>query len=283
MSDERAKGIGGSEAAASLGLSKRKTALQLYLEKRGEVEPYVDRAWFRWGNLLEPTVRQEYAEQTGRVVRLTTKPLVHAKYPFIIGMPDGGTEDGRLYEGKTARTAEGFGDPGTDQVPRDYLLQVQHYLILTGLPVADLAVLIGGSDFRIYEIPADRELQGMMIEGEHAFWQRVEKEIPPEPEWEAPTALDTIKRLYPGTNGKRLVATPSMEAWRRVYDDATEKRASYDKAAEAAKAHMLWDMQDAALLAFADGKALRRKLINRKTYTVEAQEVMDTKLINDKE
>jgi hypothetical protein len=32
---------------------------------------------------------------------------------------------------------------------------VQHYLAITAMPVADVAVLIGGSDFRIYEVPAD--------------------------------------------------------------------------------------------------------------------------------
>lgn len=275
--------IGGSEAAAALGLSKRKSALQLYLEKRGESPPMLDNAWLRWGRILEPVVRQEYAEQTGREVRLTGKALRHAKYPFIAGHPDGGTDDGRLYEGKTARTAEGFGEPGTDQVPQDYLVQVQHYLLITGLSVADLAVLIGNCDFRIYEIPADKELQAMIMEGEAAFWQRVEKEIPPEPQWESPTALDTLKHLYPGTNGHRLVATPAQEAWRRVFDDAMEKKASYEKAADAAKAHLAWDMQDAASLAFADGKAFRRKLVNKKAYTVEAMQYLDIRLINDKE
>ena len=45
--------IGGSEAAAAIGLSRYKSQLRLYLEKIGEVErePAGEAAY--WGNILE--------------------------------------------------------------------------------------------------------------------------------------------------------------------------------------------------------------------------------------
>ena len=43
-------------------------------------------------------------------------------------------------------------------------------MAVTGFVVADVAVLIGGSDFRLYEVPADAELQQMLVDAEAEFW-----------------------------------------------------------------------------------------------------------------
>lgn len=280
--ENRRTGIGGSEAAASLGLSERTTALHVYLSKRGELAPSEDNAATLWGRLLEPVVRQHYAERTGRVVTQPREMLRHPKYSFVIGHPDGLTE-GRGYEGKTARTDRGWGEPGTDQIPQDYVLQVQHYMLLTAIPVFDVAVLIGGQDYRQYEVPADPELQEMILEAEHDLWQRVERGEPPEPDWEHPQSLGALRKLYPGTNGQTVEATDSDAAWRRVMVEAAERAAAYEKESETAKAHLLWRMGENAVLKFADGKGLRRKEVKRKGYTVEDSVYIDARLANLKE
>lgn len=281
---ERQTGIGGSDAPAALGLSTWGSAIELYGEKRGElVRPSLDdRPWIRWGQLLEPVIRQQYAERTGRTVRLPTETLRHPKWRFMVAHPDGVVaEERRGYEGKIAVTGEGWGEPGTDQVPQPYTIQVQHYMVVMELDIFDLAVLIGNCDFRIYEIPADRELQEMIIEGEAAFWSRVERGEPPPPDWESPRVLDVVKRLCPGTNGQRLIATAEQAHWRAVLDEAREKTKIYTQAADAALAHLIYEMGPAAQLAFPDGKALRRKLVKRAGYTVKPGEYMDTRIVND--
>lgn len=179
--NERRSGIGGSDAAAVLGLSKWKTPLQVYLDKRGEAQEIPDNEAMLWGRALEPVIRQQYAERTGRAVLMPDGILRHPSHGFMLANLDGMTEDRRVVEIKTARTAQAWGEPGSDEVPQDYLLQVQHYMAVTGFEVADIAVLIGGSDFRLYEVPADRELQEMLIDAEAAFWRNVEQGIPPEP------------------------------------------------------------------------------------------------------
>lgn len=182
----RRTGIGGSDVAPILGLSKWTTPLAVYLDKRGEAAETPDNSAMRWGRYLEPAVRQAYADETGREVRVPAEMLRHPLYEHMIANLDGvagGGNDGplRIFEAKTARSAEGWGDAGTDQIPQAYLLQIQHYMEVTGILVADVAVLIGGSDFRIYEVPADRELQEMIVEAEAEFWQRVQRGEPPEP------------------------------------------------------------------------------------------------------
>ena len=142
----RATGIGGSDAAAILGLSRWKSPFQVYQEKRGEAAQTPDNASMRWGRYLEPVVRQAYADDTGRAVRLPDGLVRHQQHTFMIANLDGVTDDGRVVEIKTARTSQGWGEPGSDQVPQEYLLQAQHHMAVTGLVVADVAVLIGGSD-----------------------------------------------------------------------------------------------------------------------------------------
>ncbi len=182
---QRNTGIGGSDVAALLGLSKWKTPLQLYLEKRGEAEPQPDNEAMRWGRYLEPVVRQAYADETGNEVRMLAEQVRHPLYDHMVANLDGfvffPNGPRRVFEAKTARTAEGWGEPRTDEIPQPYLLQVQHYMVVTGFPVADVAVLIGGADFRIYEVPADPELQQMIVDACAEFWQRVRTGNPPEP------------------------------------------------------------------------------------------------------
>lgn len=281
---ERMRGIGGSDAPAILGLSARKTPLEVYLDKRGELPAEPDNDAMRMGRLLEPVVRQEYAERTGRVVSQPKAMLTHPKYGFVVGHPDGIIQgEARGYEGKTARFDFGWGEPGTDQIPQDYVIQVQHYMLLTDLPVFDVGVLIGGQDFRIYEVSADRELQEMILDAEAAFWPRVQRGEPPEPDFHKPHALRAVQALYRGTSGEILAATEHQEHIRAVLEDAMERKAIADGAAEGAKAMLLWDMGEAAMLKFADGKALRRKATKRKGYTVEPLEYIDSRIVKDKE
>lgn len=178
---ERMSGIGGSDAPAALGLSKWKTPLSLYMEKRGELAPQPESEPMRWGTRLEPIVRQEYADRTGELVRVPEGILRHPQHAWMLANIDGVTDSRRLVEIKTARTAEGWGESGGDEIPQAYLIQVQHYLTVTALSVADVAVLIGGQDYRQYEVPADPELQELIVEQEAEFWKAVQDGTPPNP------------------------------------------------------------------------------------------------------
>jgi len=62
---ERKRGIGGSDAAAILGLSKFRTPLQVYLDKIGQAPPIEETAPMRWGKKLEPLILDEYEQIKG--------------------------------------------------------------------------------------------------------------------------------------------------------------------------------------------------------------------------
>ena len=175
----RRTGIGGSDAAAALGLSPWRSAYELYLDKLGELEHAEPNPAMLWGKRLEPTILQEYSDATGRRVATPRSTFRSVAFPYMIANLDGLAE-GRVVEAKNVRTADGWGEAGSDVVPLVYMLQVQHYMLVTALPVADIAVLIGGADFRIYEVPADADLQGMLVAGESEFWQSVTRGEPPQ-------------------------------------------------------------------------------------------------------
>ena len=163
----RPRGIGSSKAAPAIGLSRWQNPFECWLELTGQTAPFEGNERTKWGLILEPVVRQEYAERTGRIVRLDPAATFwHPKHAFAYGHPDGITDDKRLYEGKTSRHSDEWGEPGSDQIPQEYMVQVQHMMACAGLEVCDVAVLIAGSDFRIYEIPADPQLQESIFTAE---------------------------------------------------------------------------------------------------------------------
>src|SRR5262245_53083474 len=282
---ERQQGLGGSDAAPALGLSPYKSALELFMEKREpRTASSATLAAFRWGTLLEPVIRQEYAEMTGRKVMVPTGILRHASHHWMTAHLDGVTDDARVFEAKTARSADGWGKSGSDEVPHHYLIQVQHYLAITGFAVADVAVLISGNDFRIYEVPADRELQAMIIDGEHDFWQHVQKGEPPAPDFERADAHELVKRLYPGTDGRTVIATEDDERLRKVFIEAGETARQYQQLADKAKAELLAAMAGASRLQFpGDGIELRRREITRKEHLIPATSYIDALFTKIKE
>jgi len=200
--EERRKGVGGSDVAAILGLNPWKTAYRVYQEKRKEVEDWQGNDATEWGKRMEPAIRQFYSDVTGRSVRLPDKIMYHSKYPFMLASLDGFTDDHRVVELKTARSGKDWGEPGTNEIPDYYALQCQHYLIVTGFEVADIVVSIGGGSPNLYEVLEDKELQGMIIDAEADFWQRVQEGNPPD----VVTYADAVQRYGLNTATGAVVA-----------------------------------------------------------------------------
>jgi len=224
--EARRRGIGGSDAAVVLGLSRWKTPHALWLEKTGQsTGEGADSEAMHWGRALEPVIRSEYERRTGALVAEYPQ-IAHPDYGWMLANVDGLTDDGKVLEIKTARTADGWGEEGTDEVPEAYALQVQHYMAVTGREMADIAVLIGGSDFRIYTIFADAQLQADLIKAEAAFWERVQKREPPEI-----TTYEEARQRW-GNNPIKTNAAASDEEILQVWQEYRDNQ------------HLLNDLQD---------------------------------------
>lgn len=178
--EARSKGIGSTDAAVIMGVNKYKTPLELYEEKKGNAPELEDNWFMARGRALEPVLRQHYADTHGKEVKNVPGIVRHPEHKFMLASLDGFTDDGRLTEFKTATVNHGWGEEGSDEVPPAYLVQVQHAMIVTGLKVADVGVSIGGGEPKYYEVPADEELQQMIIDAEKAFWIGLENDVKPE-------------------------------------------------------------------------------------------------------
>ncbi|SAL19796.1 endonuclease [Caballeronia telluris] len=107
----RKNGIGGSDAAAAVGLSPYMSPLELWLIKTGRdanlrrPNPDDTTEPVYWGTLLEPIVAASYTKQTGNKVRRVNAVLQHPTIAFMLANVDReivGNRDVQLLECKTA-------------------------------------------------------------------------------------------------------------------------------------------------------------------------------------
>ncbi|MEF9602656.1 YqaJ viral recombinase family protein [Paracoccus sp. PXZ] len=260
----RRAGIGGSDIAAILGLSKYKTAYDVWLDKRGEApaEDDSDKPWLYWGSVLEDVVAREYGQRTGSKVQRVNAQLIHPEHDFAVANIDRAVvnpdiagrvwwKDGRLTTDRIleCKTANGFaanlwGEPGSDQVPESYLCQCQWYLGITGARYADVAVLIGGSDYRTYTVEAMPDLFSDMMSEAEAFWKLVQDGVAPDPQ----TLADAQARWPQHVAGKTAVASISTVRAIEELDAIKQQAKALAEREEALKLQIMAEAQDAEIL-----------------------------------
>ncbi len=202
----RRSGIGGSDAAAVLGLSPWRTPFEVWAEKAGYMVPaeFAESEPMRWGRLLEPIILTQYERRRDTVVTVVGM-LRHPDIPWLICSPDGVAGD-RIVEVKTTRSAAGWGEQGTDEIPPHHLVQAHHNLIVSGAAVCDMPVLIGGSDERLYHVEPDQTLHAQILEQEADFWHAVERREPPPPK----NVGDAVRRWGRASRPGAILANPDI-------------------------------------------------------------------------
>ena len=255
----RASGIGGSDIGAIMGLSRFRTAYDVFLEKTGQKAAEADNVAMHWGNILEDVVAKEYQATSGRKVQRINQMMRHPDYDFVIGnidravvnpkisgnvrWKDGRLTTDRILECKTANgfTAKLWGEAGTDYVPESYLTQVQWYMLLTGCQYADLAVLIGGQDFRVFHINRDDALITYMLEFARTFWLNTQKGIAPEPT----SAAEAAHKFTDAIKDKTIELDTSFASeFQRLKEIKEQTKALADEE-DTVKARIMAAMQDA--------------------------------------
>ena len=244
---ERRNGIGGSDAAAICGLSKWTTRLDVYEDKLGLREDAQNEA-MEWGNLLEPVIRQKYAASRADVHMLQPYTIVrHPVNNWMFATVDGLVGHDGILEVKTARTSDGWGEPGTDEVPDWYLPQIQHYLAVFQRQFCDVAVLIGGQDYRVYTLYADKDMQESLIALEAEFWDRIVRRDPPEPE-----TLEEAKRRWRKSVDKGVQASERAISAAHLLADAKSMAKRVEKDIEAFQAMLCNELRDSDTLMVGD-------------------------------
>lgn len=255
-------GIGGSEAAAACGRSPWYSRLDLWMRKRGLHEPCGPSVPMRVGKVLEDLLLDLYSERLpddgcwAVVGWPQTKLMRSREYPWMTCTPDATHSDGRLIELKTTMDTRDWGEPGSDQIPLHYLIQVHHQMIVAGVEICDVGVLLKGSDFRVYTVPLNPDLAESIVSLEREFWGYVERcEPPPE---ESPTPLQLAK-LNPECEGE-VDLDGDIETWVDTYHMHGETIKAVEVLRDQCKSKILQAMGSHKIGRLSSGAYVRRFL-----------------------
>lgn len=96
-----------------------------------------------------------------------------------------------------AKTASAYRESEWENaIPDEYMLQIQHYMTVTGFKAAYIAVLIGGNTFKWHLVERDKELISILVELEAGFWNCVKSKTPPKIDGTEATAKYLTEMFY---------------------------------------------------------------------------------------
>lgn len=244
---DRSSYIGGSDAAAILGVSPWRTALDVYMDKVNGKEP-VDPSKakiFQRGKRMEPYIIDLFSEETGLTIVRRGCRYQDPEYPFICAEIDAEAESGENIEIKTVHpfASKEWGAMDSDDIPVYYAAQAMHGLMVTGKQVCIFGAMIGMDDFRTYRVERDEDVIKSLRQKEIDFWNMMEQRIPPEP-----TTLSDAERLFRKDLGTAVEADETaLDAIIHLKDLKSQKR-ELESEIEEFEAKLKIAMRDASVI-----------------------------------
>jgi len=227
--------LGGSDAAAVMGLSPWATPVELWMQKTGRRPPEVPtvarQRMFTRGHKLEPFIREmviEKLQDSGVTVELLAcnqrycdpeHGWMSAEIDFELRLTGEVLIGDRSFhlDGEhvtaDAKSVSGFarkkwGVENTEDVPIEYAAQFMFGLMLTGHRLCLVAALRSFDDVDIYWVVRDDETIAAMRPKLVSFWvDHVLADVPPDP-----MVFDDIKALFPIDNGDPIDADDATMA-----------------------------------------------------------------------
>ena len=202
----RRKGIGGSDAAAVLGISPFRTGRDLYYDKLNIVTADDAENWVQLevGTLLEPLVAKIFAYKTGYKIYRRPFMFQHPLYPwmladldYMVELPDGTTA---ILEIKTTNynAKDNWWYNGEEIVPIYYESQGRHYMAVMNIDRVYFCCLYGNSEDEamIRRIDRDMAYEEELIALERDFWENhvLTKTPPPYVEADGDLILESLRR-----------------------------------------------------------------------------------------
>lgn len=204
--------LGGSDAAAAVGLSRYKTPIGIYYDKIGTLPDISDSKKMKAGRMLEPIIAEMFAEETGKHVVRQPFLYQHPEHTFMAANIDFGIygENAGL-ECKNSAYRKDWED---DQVPDEYFFQCQHYMAVTNAERWYLAYMLDGWDFNYVTIERNQEIIDMMIGEQTKLWdEHILLNIPPEFDG-SDSAKQLLNFLYPRETPGLAVDLPNeIDDW----------------------------------------------------------------------
>jgi putative phage-type endonuclease len=215
----RAAGIGGSEIAAVLGLSKWESHFSLWHRKLGRIPDRPQNPDTEWGTRLEPVILAKFADEHPElVVDVHPGTWRNDARPWQIANPDAladewidgfGSVTAAVVEAKNVNDRIAYEwDNGP---PPYYIAQARWYLDTFGLDRAIIAALFGGSDYQEFEIRPDPDDTALMRAEAAIFMWSLENGVRPDIDAHGAT-YEALRQLPDGVIDDRIEVDPELAA-----------------------------------------------------------------------
>src|SRR3981189_3317150 len=216
-SPDRRSFIGGSDARIIMG-DNESALLQLWQEKRGEVEPedLSGNLIVQLGKVTERLNRRWYERNTGRAIVGVQQRVFHPAKRWMAATLDGTVQDtGAVFEAKFMLPWS-FSE---ESAAEKHMPQLQHNMWVTNATDAVLSIISGGGKWVEIKISADPLYQHLLLTAEKKFWRCVGSGEPPR--------LFDAEPPRPRIEAIRIVDMSSSNAWAELSSVFRRTRKAY--------------------------------------------------------
>lgn len=243
----RRSGIGGSDASTIVGLNPYSSPYYLFCDKMGALPEKEDNEAMRQGRDLEQYVANRWMERTGKRVKRNNTMWRSTVWPWMLADID--REVVGENAGLECKTTSVYNkhDFAGGEIPLTYYVQCQHYMAVMGFDRMYLAVLVLNRGFYDFVIERDEEEINSLAAAEGEFWDRLQREEPPELDGSDAT-MTALKQLYPEEDSGLELTLPSdtaseLKQFQHIQEAITDLQSERD----AIKARTMARMGEAAL------------------------------------
>ena len=195
--------IGGSDAAAVVGLNPYSSPYTLWAQKLGCLPDFQGNLATEIGTYLEDFVAAKFEAETGKKARRCNQSFLNSQYPWAIANIDReivGEDAGLEIKTTDSLNMKKFKN---GEYPASYYVQCVHYMAVTGKKRWYLAVLIGNKEFKWFTIDRDEAEIAALMGAEKELWLHIKNGTPPAVDGTKPTT-DSIKAIYTDSNDENI-------------------------------------------------------------------------------
>lgn len=186
--------IGGSDAGTLLGLNKYKSPINLFYQAVGistlpnkmngimlhgkQLEDYVAKCWQYYDGTDEGWVDNTLKENKIKSYKKVRAIIENRKFPILFANIDGKITKHPIHGRKAGvlevKTISGYSaDSYEAGIPPSYLVQLQHYLLVTEWSYGEIVYLKDGRDLGCVTFEANRGIQDSILVAAEEFHNRV--------------------------------------------------------------------------------------------------------------
>lgn len=267
--NRRKHSIGGSDAAAVIGLNTYVSQYALWAEKTGKTPGFEGNLATEVGTFLEEFVAKKFEKETGKRVKRRNAFIYNSKYPWAHANVD------RVIVGEDAlleiKTCDSLSMKKfkNGEYPAHYYAQMVHYLAITEKSRCYLAVLIGNKQFKWFTVERDEAEISALMMAEENFWGMVQNGLPPEIDGMDSTA-DALNAVFPVSEPGTEIDLTGCTADLAIMDECAQQIKALEEKKAAAQARIMETMGTAERGGYAGysvtWKSQKRQTFDRKKW-----------------